>query len=78
MKKHESAMAALTILHWLPIRARTDFKNLTLAHKCLSRNAPGYLIDLLVPLRINCEGFRSNNSVKHLLIPRTYQKTFAD
>ena len=78
MKKHDSATAALTTLHWLPITARIDFKILTLVDKCLSGNAPGYLIDLLVPLRVNCEGLRSNNSVKHLLIPRTYWKTFAD
>ena len=78
MKKHDSAPAALTTLHWLPIRARTDFKILTLVHKCLSGNAPGYLTDLLVPLEAYCEGLRSNNAVKHLLIPRTYCKTFAD
>ena len=78
MKKHDSASAALTALHWLPIRARIDFKILTLVHKCLSGNAPGYLSDLLVPMEANHEGLRSNNAVKHLLIPRTYQKTFAD
>ena len=76
MKKH--ATAALTTLHWLPIRARIDFKILTLVHKCLSGNAPGYLIDMLVPLGVNHEGLRSNNAVKHLLIPRTYWKAFAD
>ena len=78
MKKHDSTSAALTTLHWLPIRARIDFKILTLVHKCLSANAPGYLTDLLVRLEANCEGFRSNNAVKCLLIPRTYCKTFAD
>ena len=78
MKKHDSATAALTALHWLPIRARIDFEILTLVHKCLSGNAPGYLIDLLVLLGVNCEGLRSNNAVKYLLIPGTYQKTFAD
>ena len=69
MKKHDSAMAALTMLYWLPIRARIDFKILTLVHNCLFGNASGYLMDLLVPLRINHEGLRSNNSVKCLLIP---------
>ena len=72
MKKHDSMTAALTTLHWLPIRARIDFKILTLVHKCLSGNAPSYLIDLLVPLWVNHEGLRSNNAVKHLLIPKTY------
>ena len=78
MKKHYSATVALTTLHWLSIRARIDFKILTLVHKYLSGNAPGYLFDLLVPLGVNHEGLRSNNAVKCLLIPRTYWKTFAD
>ena len=78
MKKHDSVTVALTTLHWLSIRARIDFKILTLVHKCLSGNAPSYLIDLLVPLGVNHEGLRSNNAVKCLLIPRTYRKTFAD
>ena len=78
MKKHDSATEASTALHWLHIRARIDFKILTLVHKCLSGNAPGHPIDLLVPLGVNREGLRSNNAVKHLLIPRTYPRTFAD
>ena len=68
----------LTTLHWLPIRARIDFKILTLVHKCLSGNAPSYLTDLLVPLGTNRKGLRSNNAIKCLLMPRTYHKTFAD
>ena len=71
-------IAALMTLHWLPIKARIDFKILTLVHKFLSGDAPGYLIDLLVPLGVNHEGLRSDNVVKCLLIPRTYWKTFVD
>ena len=63
MKKHDSATAALTRLHWLLIRARIDFKILILVHKCLSGNAPGYLTDLLVPLGVNHEGLGCNNAV---------------
>ena len=69
MKKDDSATAALTTLHWLPIRARIDFKILTVIQKCLSGNAPGYLLNLLAPLGVNHEGLRSNNAVKCLLIP---------
>ena len=50
MKKHDSVTSALTTLYWLPIRAKIDYKILTLVHKCLSGNALSYLIDLLVPL----------------------------
>ena len=72
MKKHDSVTVALPSLHWLPIRARSAYKILTSVHKYLSGNAPDYLIDLLVPLRVNCDDLRSNNSVRHLLRPRTY------
>ena len=72
MKKHDSATVALTSLHWLPIRDRIDYKILTLVHKCLSGNDPDYLINLLVHLGVDCEGLRSSNSVRHLLIPTTY------
>ena len=74
MKKYNSATVVLTRLIGCPSEARIDLKILTLVHKCLSGNAPGYLTDLLVPLTINHEGLRSNNSVRCLVILRTYQR----
>ena len=44
----------------------------------LSSNVPGYLTELLVPLTINHEGLRSNHLARHLVLLRTYQKSFAD
>ena len=47
-------------------------------HKTPFTQEGNYLVDLLVPLRVNHEGLRSNNSVRCLLIPRTYRKTFTN
>ena len=42
-----SATSALKDLHWLPIRARIEFKVLLQVFKCLKLQAPQYLIDKL-------------------------------
>ena len=36
-------------LHWLPIKARIDYKVALLCFKCLNNNAPVYIKDLFVP-----------------------------
>ena len=43
-----SASSALKDLHWLPIRARIEFKVLIQVFKCLNSQAPQYLINKLV------------------------------
>ena len=42
-----SATSGLKDLHWLPIRARIEFKVLVQVFKCLKLQAPQYLIDKL-------------------------------
>ena len=69
---------ALKILHWLPVKKRTDFKILTLVHKCLSGQAPEYLKNLLVIQQGGREGLRSAMDSRKLIVPRTCYKTFAD
>ena len=44
--KYASSTESLIALHWLPIRARIIFKNLTLMHQCIYGNAPEYLKNL--------------------------------
>jgi hypothetical protein len=39
----------LTSLHWLPVKARDDFKVLLLTYKALHGLAPTYLSDLVLP-----------------------------
>ena len=45
--KLASSKECLHVLHWLPIRERIDYKNLTLVFKSLNNQAPMYLQDLL-------------------------------
>ena len=36
-------------LHWLPIKARIDYKVALLCFKCLNNNAPAFIKELIVP-----------------------------
>ena len=68
----------LMYLHWLPIRARIDYKIAVMVHKCLNDKAPGYLKDLLIVNKPTKIGLRSNQFGNILVIPRTRCKTFVD
>ena len=77
-KKYESATEALITLHWLPIRARIDYKLLCIVHNCKYGKAPQYLKDLL----INKTVVRSLRSSKYadtdFIVPFNQCKTFGD
>jgi hypothetical protein len=46
--KRDSASALLRSLHWLPVKARIDFKIASLCHQCLNNdNTPAYLNGLI-------------------------------
>ena len=65
-------------LHWLPVRARIDYKIAMMVHKCLNDKAPDSLKDLLTvnqPMRM---GLHSSQSSNILVIPCTKCKTFED
>lgn len=47
VRRRDHITPILKELHWLPIRARIEFKILTLVHKCINGSAPAYLIELL-------------------------------
>ena len=67
--KHSSTTEALKILHWLPVRARINFKVLSLTHQCIHGIAPDYLKSL-INLRIQRRSLRSNlNAEYDLEIP---------
>ena len=46
-------------LHWLPIKQCTDYKVLTLVHKCLHQKAPKYFHDLLKEKSVRRPGLQS-------------------
>ena len=49
----ESATPSQIILHWLPIKARIEFKICLITYKVLKFRAPSYLLDLLSPYSNN-------------------------
>ena len=75
-RKFDSISDALRELHWLPVRARIEFKILVWVYKCLNGNAPVYLVSLLsLP-----EQSRSRREVHrhNLKVPRTTRKYGGD
>ena len=63
-RKFEHVTPILRSLHWLPIRARIQFKVLILVFKCLHGNAPAYLSELIKQYH-PCRNLRSQS--KNLL-----------
>ena len=50
--RHASATALLRTLHWLPMKARIQYKIACLCFQCICRNSmPPYISDLLYPYR---------------------------
>ena len=77
-QKYDSSKQALFQLHWLPIKARIEFKVLTIMYNCSKRQAPDYLTELLceqVPRR----RLRSTDQMPSCYdIPFNKCKTFGD
>jgi hypothetical protein len=76
--KFESSKQALFDLHWLPIKARINFKILVYMYNCSVGKAPAYLIDLLTPQTAKRSLRSSQSSVGSFVVPFNKNKTFAD
>jgi hypothetical protein len=78
LRKYDSSKQALFQLHWLPIKARIDFKILTVMFNCSKNQAPDYLSELLskqVPRR----RLRSSDYASSCYeVPYNKRKTFGD
>ncbi|XP_068184064.1 uncharacterized protein [Antennarius striatus] len=61
----------LASLHWLPVKARIDFKILLLTYKALRGQAPTYLKELLVPYNPS-RALRSQHTGL-MVVPRIYK-----
>jgi hypothetical protein len=77
-RRRDSATSCLKELHWLPILLRIDFKILTMVYKCINRQAPSYLCDLIKIRPERRMTLRSDTNYKMLEIPTTKRKTFAE
>ena len=74
--KYDHIQPVLKHLHWLPIKARIDFKTLLITHKALNGKAPEYIAELLSPYAPT-RALRSMD--QHLLcVPKTNLKTFGE
>jgi hypothetical protein len=77
--KYDSATDALRDCHWLPIKARVQYKLLVLVFKSMNGLAPIYLQKLLTPKNmITNRRTRSYLENNLLSIPFTKKKTYAD
>ena len=74
--RSESAKSILKTLHWLPVKARIEYKISVLRYNTLHSSMPSYLKNLLnsyVPERV----LRSQDS-KLLIVPKSNLKIFGD
>ena len=71
---------SLIELHWLPIRARVEFKVCLIVFKALKFNQPKYIVDLLsYPDNGNHVTLRSSDDPYRLFEPRAvHEKAFAE
>lgn len=76
LKKHDHISHHVKALHWLPVKARIDFKILLLTYKAINGLAPLYLSELLTPYCSNRDSRLNNRGL--LQIPQTRLKTCGD
>ena len=73
--KYDSNTECLKELHWLPIKARIEYKILTIMFNTVKGNAPAYLKSL-VEARTVTRLTRSSDNHYLLKVPRTKTKTY--
>ena len=75
IKLRDRITPALMDLHWLPIKARIEFKICVLTYKSLKYSEPKYLYDHLKPYELHTPMNLRHSDDKHRLqLPRTYNK----
>ena len=74
--KREHITPLLKELHWLPVKARIDYKLAVMCFKALKTNFPSYITDLLVPYHPT-RSLRSSNS-NLLSTPRVQLKKYGE
>lgn len=78
-RKYDSPKQALFDLHWLPVKARIQFKILSFMYSCHNGIAPQYLTELLTEYVPSRQGLRSSdNSECRYVVPYNKCKTFND
>ena len=73
-KAHGHISPILIRLHWLPVKARIEFKILVLVYKCLHIMAPVYLSELIAIYKPSRNLLSSQNPL--LVVPKISTKTY--
>ena len=73
-RKHDHITPILMKLHWLPVKARIDYKLLTLCYKAVHFGSPSYLAEVL-RLYAPSRALRSSRDTYRLVVPRFNCKT---
>ena len=74
-----STTPSLIELHWLPVKARIEFKVCLLVYKALKHQEPKYILELLIPFRNASMALRSSDDPHRLVEPHAIQgHSFAD
>ena len=76
LKKFEHVSGHLKSLHWLPVKARIDFKILLLTYKALNGQAPVYIKELLQPYKSPRNQRLNQKGLLH--VPQTRYATCGD
>ena len=74
-RKRDHVTPLLRTLHWLPIKARIEYKLSTLCFNFFSGNTPSYMSELLTPY-IPRRQLRSSDDSRTLTVPRINTKTY--
>ena len=74
--EHVSSINMLISLHWLPIKARIEFKAALFCYNAVHHNSPDYICDLVCPY-VPTRQLRSSDL--HLLcVPKTNLRSYGD
>ena len=73
---YEHSTPLLRYLHWLPVKARIEYKIATFCFRSLDSTSPSYILDLLTPYTPS-RALRSQDS-KLISVPRSNLRTYGD
>ena len=76
LSKRNHVTPLLKELHWLPIKARIEYKIATMCFKALNGTSPSYISDLVSPYEPK-RSLRSSNK-KEAVVPISKLKTYGD
>ena len=77
VSRYHHVQPLLKSLHWLPIKARIDYKIATLCHSYFNGTAPSYIIDMLSPYTPPRQ-LRSSSDSRILCVPLARTKSFGE